>query len=158
MASREDCESISHSRLNARGILKGEKPRPRFLRRFSPLSRPFFGSFLSATRKKWTRSQVETGRKGTDCSKAETGFFAKPGIKKLANHRAGFFPWNPLFQWSFRVPLSFASPKERGERKGDSRGKKTLGTGTQVFPPWKSPSHRRRAGERKQQMRKINIL
>ena len=38
------CEFISQARLNARGILKGEKPCPRTLRRFSPLSRPFFGS------------------------------------------------------------------------------------------------------------------
>ena len=70
-----------------------------------------------------------------DGGKAENGFFAKHGIRKAGKSQGCSFSLKLTFRMIFRMPLSFAPPKERGERKGGGRGKKTLGTGTLVFPP-----------------------
>ncbi|MEQ2440392.1 hypothetical protein [Solibaculum intestinale] len=52
-----------------------------------------------------------------DGGKAENGFFAKPGIRKAGKSQGCSFSLKLTFRMIFRMPLSFAPPKERGERK-----------------------------------------
>ena len=84
------------------------------------------------------------------CTREACGFVWVHGGLDDRTHRETRASMTP------RLPLSFAPPKEIGERKGSSRGKKTLEKGTHVFPPWKSPSYRRRAREREEALQKNN--